>query len=296
MDIKPSAPASPAQSQSKTLVPTVYRSEKSASQPMKVSPKTVKTLLAGLMMMILVSGVGVGVYLVGQKQQLNPKASDQGIDLVITPAQLTKKPDEEFQVTVGVDPKGQGLTGVELYISYKAEDLLLESIDKGQVLTTVGSPSKIGPGTGSITLLSSTTPPTTGGTLAVLKFKALKLTTGSDIAVDSTKTQISTPKENTNALGTTKKSTVIIANEAAAVPSIQPIIATPSASIQPTEATSSSSVYDFNNDTMINSIDLSVMYSGWGIPKTDLQLKTDLNKDGVVNGIDYSAFIVHFKN
>src|SRR5690242_18726468 len=56
--------------------PVVFKSANSTGGGgLSFSSKTVKTGLAAIVMLLLVGGVGTGVYLVGQKQQLSSKAS-----------------------------------------------------------------------------------------------------------------------------------------------------------------------------------------------------------------------------
>lgn len=101
----------------------------------------------------------------------------------------------------------------------------------------------------------------------------------------------------------TQKPQQVVSNASEPQPSL-PINTAPSL-IPPTtpespEASSSSSssadlIFDFNGDLKVNSADLEVINGAWGIPKTDAQKKADINKDGVVNGLDYSLFLPKFQ-
>jgi hypothetical protein len=67
-----------------------------------------------------------------------------------------------------------------------------------------------------------------------------------------------------------------------------------SAGFTSSESAELSDMYDFNDDSAANSVDLSIMYAGWGTPKNEEQKNADLNGDGIINGIDYSIFLPHF--
>lgn len=67
------------------------------------------------------------------------------------------------------------------------------------------------------------------------------------------------------------------------------LLATPTAS-----ASAEPNIYDFNSDSKVNTLDLSFMYVNWGTPKPEAGTKADLNKDGVVNGVDYAMLLKQF--
>lgn len=165
--------------------PVVFKAEGSSGNGTSITFNSAKTILASFLMLFLVGGVGVGVYLVGQQQQLKSKASND------IPENLS-----------AVVPKN-----------------------------ALNTPS-----------------PTTQATSAAIN---------SD-SEDGSDTSASDSDED--------------ASESAEVDNL----------------------YDFSDDGIVNSVDLSVMYSGWGIPQNDNQRKADLNKDGIVNGIDYAIFLPHF--
>lgn len=184
------APA-PIQTQTQSQQPpgqaVVFKATQTAGKGMSFSPHAAKTVLASLVMLFLVGGVGVGVYLVSQQQQIKSRASNE------IPENLS-----------AVVPKNA---------------------------VNPASPS------------AQTSP------------------------------QSSTTSSDLNSI---------------VIPELEESETTAS------EAATFVESYDFSDDGIVNSVDLSVMYSGWGTPKNEIQHQADLNGDGIINGIDYSLFLPHF--
>lgn len=58
---------------------------------------------------------------------------------------------------------------------------------------------------------------------------------------------------------------------------------------------SSSNPYDLNNDSTVNSLDISIFLVDWNKAKTEnSNPRSDFNKDGVINTTDYTLLIQHF--
>lgn len=176
--------------------PTIFKSEKPSSVNLNIKAPNLKLALASFVMLFLVGGVGVGVYLVGQQQQIKSRASNNEL-----PENLS-----------AVVPKN--------------------------VVNQSATPSAKAASASAQTISSSS------GSLNNLV--------------------------------------------------IPPLDASISGSFSASEAASLIEVYDFNDDDTANSMDLSIMYAGWGIPKNDQQKRADLNSDGTINGIDYSMFLPYF--
>lgn len=179
--------------------PVIFKSENSAKANFHIKSPNLKIVLASFVMVFLVGGVGVGVYLVGQQQQIKSRASSN--DIV---------------------PKN------------------LSAIVPQNVVNQTATPSAKTPLPSSQTNNQSTE--------------------------SSTLTNITIPELDSSL----------------------------SASINSSESATLIESYDFNNDSAANSIDMSIMYAGWGTPKNDQQKKADLNGDGIINGIDYSIFLPNF--
>lgn len=170
----------------------IFKSDASNSNSLSFSIPHLKPILASLVMLFLVGGVGVGVYLVGQQQQVKSRADENLSENVtsVVPKEL---------VNQSATPSAQASASASI------QPLASSSAD----LSDIQMP---------------------------------------DLEVSST------------------------ASEEASLGS-----------------------YDFNDDSLVNSVDLSIMYSGWGVPRNDLQKGADINQDGTINGIDYSLFLPHFK-
>jgi hypothetical protein len=196
---KPESPASPPQSIIQEIQmpgnPVIFKSDAPSSVGLKVSSHTIKTMLASFVMLILVGGVGVGVYLVGQQQKVKSRASNE------QSSSTNEIPDNLSTVV----PK----------------EVVSQSATKSAEATRS---SRTASGSGSL----------------------------NSIVIPQTDSSVS------------------------AIPDKES--------------------YDFNGDNAANSLDLSIMYAGWGTPKNDQQRKADINKDGTVNGIDYSIFLPHFNS
>lgn len=316
-------PASPAQAPTAVVI----KNDQSTPSSIKIpASSNTKVILTGLLMLLLVSGIGVGVFLARNRTQLSSQAA-ANVGLGFNPAQIDTQLDQTFEATVTIDTSDQSVTGTELHISYDPQLFILESFEKGTFLPNSVGQSEIDNGSANITLipnLSNLSPGKGKGDLAFLKFKVIRTsTTPAEISVDKTKTQISAEGQDNNALGTTTKMIVNFGTDATAspspgsslapspsagtttstLPSPTPVASTPggiissanpSASPLPSPSSRVDPKKDFNGDGKVNSVDLSFMYSAWGTPKTEAHKKADLNLDGVVNGIDYSLFLPGF--
>ncbi len=176
--------------------PTIFKSEKPSSVNLNIGAPKLKLALASFVMLFLVGGVGVGVYLVGQQQQIKSRASNNDIP-------------ENLSAVVPKNIVNQSATPSAKSASASAQP-------------------------------------------------------------------VSSSSGNLNNLV------------------IPPLDASISGSFSASEAASLTEIYDFNDDDTANSIDLSIMYAGWGTPKNDQQKRADLNEDGTINGIDYSMFLPYF--
>lgn len=286
--------------------PVVLKSDSSGGSPIKVPALNFKVFLSAFLIVLIVAGIAVGVYLARNRTQLSSKAAEGIVTLQLTPSQIKATVDEQFSATIEIDSKDLSITGAELQITYDAQILALEEFEKGDYLPTSVGQAEIS--SGSATLIILANPPNLNqgkGKLATLKFRALQpISIPSEIRIDSSKTQISAQGYEGNVLGSTQIASVLVSEivstedvsepSPSASESPEPSEeASPSASISPSPSSSSQNK-DFNADGKVNSIDLSVLYSAWGTPQTEIQKKADINTDGNVNGIDYSIFLQGF--
>lgn len=196
----PAPPSTPPQSIVQDIQqpgnPVIFKSDPPKTIRLNFSSHTIKTVLAGFVMLFLVGGVGVGVYLVGQQQQVKSRASNN-------------------------DPIPENLSAIV------PKNVVSQTATKSAQASSPATASAV-------------------GTLANIVIPELE----------------SSAEAEENGTGSAQMS----------------------------------GVYDFNGDNTANSIDLSIMYAGWGTPKNDQQKKADMNSDGIINGIDYSIFLPHFNS
>jgi len=268
--------------------PVVFKSQ-NASKSFKVNIK----ILAGIFVFVfMVGGIGTGVYLTQRSQQLTSRASLDKVDLALQPSEISATASGQFQTDVVVTTNPLKAAAVEAVIKYDPEYLRLDGILL--VKTFLDTELKLATESGSF-ILGTLDPDGKGGTgtLATLSFTALKDTsTPTAITFDPAKTRVSAAGQSTDMKGDLGQALVTIGSQTAS-PSPSPSSSSsplPSPSPSPSAAVS----YDFNGDSAINAVDLSIMYSGWGTPTTDTQKKADLNNDGVINGLDYSQFLPQF--
>lgn len=258
-----------------------------------------KILSAMTVLLLMIGGIGTAVYLTQKPQQISSLASVTMVDLVFQPSQVSTQAGKNFTLDVFANSKDVKITGVNLTFNYDSQFLQLKSITPKQFLPKILVEPKISSGSASISLGPAGSEGITGnGILASLVFKAIKPTDSlpTEISIDETQSQINTLDQaqiKTN-FGTAK----ITALPGTNVNDTQPASTSAQINIPPTQTASGSGLTntsDFNSDSLVNSVDLSIMYSGWGNPKTEVQKKADLNGDGIINGIDYSLMLPKFK-
>ena len=260
-------------------------------------------------LVLLIGGVGTGVYLTQNRQQSTTQATLSQIDLKFQPDKLEVAPGAEFNIDVFANASDNQITNVDLAIKYDPEILVLKSITPGQFLPKILTPPQIASGSATVSLGTDGNAGVSGsGTIAGLKFQANAriIQTSGQITFDPQNTKISilnrSPENTSDNLGSAEISIKTAAaghdnNQASSSGNIQ---SSPSPRVEAANPVASSSAQtfdpaDFNEDGLINSVDLSLMYSGWGKPETDAQKKADLNKDGVINGVDYAMLLTKFK-
>lgn len=249
-----------------------------------------KVLGAMTVLLLMIGGVGTGVYLIQKPQQTTSQASLSPVNLNLQPGEIKTESGADFTVDVFANASDNKITGADLDIKYNPAVLTLKSITPKDFLPKILVPPKIASGSASVSL--GTDDGASGvsgnGVIASLLFTSNPATTAisSEIAFNSSQTQVKILNQISGqsnvVLGISKVSISPAKAQAATTPSPSPIAQ---------EAVG----YDFNGDGQVNSIDLSLMYSAWGNPDGDTQKKADINGDGVVNGMDYSGLLPNFK-
>lgn len=254
-----------------------------------VNPKILGLLTVVLLMVV---GVGAGVYMTQAPGQTQTKATLQVSNISFKPSEIEVDAGSDFSIDVFGNAGGNQITSTQLIIKYDPEFLDLISITPKQFLPRVLIAPIIASGSATVSLGTDGNSGISGsGILTTLSFKARQPTTSTQISFDKSQTRV-------NILGNTAsplsdlKSAVIVIN---LTPSASAPIQTQQAQSGPETPVTKELTFDFNSDSRVNSLDLSIMYSAWGNPQTDLQKKADINGDGIVNGIDYSLFLPRFK-
>lgn len=248
-------------------------------------------------LLLLVGGVGTGVYLTRSPNQTVTQATLTAIDISFIPQQIQTETGSSFNIDVFGNANGNQITGVTLALKYDPDVLTLQSITPKQFLPKVVIAPNLASGSASVSLGTDGNSGITGsGVIATLGFLVNNNSSGSaPIQSGSTQIEFENGKTIVNALGNPSN---LVGNLKPANITINPASANQPPLPTNTPASSSASIpveFDFNSDNQINSIDLSVLYSAWGEPETAVQRKADINGDGIVNGLDYARLLPQLK-
>lgn len=252
-----------------------------------LNPKILGLLTVVLLMVV---GVGAGVYMIQSRSQTQTRATLQVSDISFKPAEIEVNAGSSFNINVFGDAGGNQITSTQLGIKYDPEFLELTSITPKQFLPRVLTNPVIASGEATVSLGTDGNSGISGsGILASLSFKAKKQSeTPTLISFDKEQTRINILGNSTNPLSDLKSAAITINPPPSAS---SPVQTQPS----PKASVTKEPNFDFNSDSKVNSVDLSIIYSAWGNPQSELQKKADINGDGIVNGLDYSLFLPHFK-
>lgn len=287
--------------------PVVITSEGAKKSMFKFSIVNPKILGAMTVLLLLIGGVGTGVYLTQNRQQSTTQATVSNVELKFQPDKIETDINSQFNVDVFASANESLINSVDLGFKYDPEILTLISIAPGQFLPKILVPPKIASGSATISLGTQGNSGVSGnGIIAGLKFEvsgqAAKSSTKITFDPQSTEIKVlNRNKENANdILGSVevsiKQSVQNDEQSLSGEPDGTDTTLTETEESDPsTPSGQLKDPSDFNGDGITNSIDLSLMYSGWGNPETDGQKKADLNNDGVINGIDYAQFVPKFK-
>jgi hypothetical protein len=92
--------------------------------------KNLKVILSALGVLLLLGGVGGGVYLVQKNQSLEEQASP-ATNISIDPASATKNPGDNFTLTVNIDTQSNSIVAADLDVVYDPSVLTVNSVTRG---------------------------------------------------------------------------------------------------------------------------------------------------------------------
>lgn len=188
-----------------------------------------------LVILLLVFAIPVGIYLVGQKQEIRQRAAPATV-LTFSPASITKKPGETFTADVIVDTGSNTISAAKIQVDFDNTKLQATALTASNYLPIVLSPKKITDTNASITLGSSPTEPKRGiGTLMTITFKAKGPTGDTQITFDNS-TEIAGINEQTNILSGKGSMQVTISNLSVPTPTRSQARANPTPSPLPSQA------------------------------------------------------------
>ena len=253
-------------------------------------------------LLLIVGGVGTGVYLTQTPNQKVTQATLATTDISFKPSQTQTEAGSNFNIDVFANANGNKITKVTLTIKYDPDVLDLKSILPRQFLPKVLIAPELASGSASVSLGTDGNSGISGsGIIATLGFQSKEQASGeTQISFDDSKTQINILGNPANSASNFESAKITIN------PKVAPALESTSSSQNPsglppadnqagTSSAADSEAFDLNSDSQINSVDLSVLYGAWGTPTTEIQKKADLNGDGVVNGLDYAKLVPQLK-
>lgn len=171
-----------------------------------------KKIAGALVALLLVFGVGVGVFLAQRQTQLRPRASENGVDLKLTPPAVSAALNQEFDLDLVIDAKQASASGAQVKLTFDASKLQLVSTTLKDYFSVVLSP--VNATANSVEFVVGTSTPKTGtGTLATLKFKALA-NGAATVAFDQNNTIVTVTNLNDNQAGDLTPSEITIGGAA----------------------------------------------------------------------------------
>ena len=133
-----------------------------------------KKIIAIIVLFLILAGLGAGLYLMRQQQDLREKAAPATTVSLIKPTK-TILVGESFDVTVEVDTATNILSGAVLEVNFDKEKLTLASFSPSTLLPVELAKAQINNSSGSATIslgAQPANPPQGKGTIATLKFEA----------------------------------------------------------------------------------------------------------------------------
>lgn len=176
---------------------------------MPVSKKQWVTLI---IVIVLISTIAVGLYLIRRPQIFQPKAaSNSTVDLKLLPQNITAELGSEFGVDINIDSKTASVSAAQLKINFDSQSLEAKNIEIKDFLPVQLAPPQIA--TGSVSLTQAVNPQSSKfgvGTIARITFRALKVATESAILFDPVQTFVAIIDRNDNSLGVLSNASVTV--------------------------------------------------------------------------------------
>lgn len=136
-----------------------------------------KKLLLIFVSLLLLGAIPVGIFLVGQNQEIRKRAAP-ATTLAITPATVRKNIGDTFSMEVVIDTGENQVVAAELHLVYDPTKLEMETVSNGPLFPNILASGTVEAGTASITVgASDVKQPIKGtGTVAVIRLKGLAKT------------------------------------------------------------------------------------------------------------------------
>lgn len=303
-----------------TLQPAVNKLNQ-LSYNLKSKKKIVYTFLG---ILLLASSVGVGTYLVGQKQ--GTKIGATGPTLSMTPSKSNPKVNEIFNVTIGIDTNGMSVSGADIIVRYPTANLTVQNIQEtGSFLPVVFVPGTIELADtasgrariilGCLTDSTGTYPKNGIGALAQITF--LAKATGTAKITFGTSTAIAAVGQSANVVGTMTPLSLSITTASGTPPPTPPPTPTPTVlpptvpptspsaspfppsnpptqSPSPSPTSSGGVIGDVNQDGHVNILDIGEIIDHYGQPAVN-DPRANLNGDNIINILDLGIVIDHYE-
>ncbi len=250
------SPPSTIENQTPKEKPVVITSDGSKKSIFKYSLVNPKFLGAMTVLLLMIGGIGAGVYLTQKPQQTITQATLSPVSVNFQPDAIESLTGSEFSVDIFAIAGENKITGADLSIKYDPKILSLKSITPKSFLPNIVIPPKIASGSATISLGTQGTEGISGsGILASLLFDVATQSaqTSTSISFEQGKTQIKLLNRSEGGSDTFGDALVNIKLSPKPSPIIPIPTASASAQITPAELS------DLNNDGLINSIDRSLM-------------------------------------
>jgi hypothetical protein len=202
-----------------------------------------KMFLQLFAVLLLLGGLGAGIFLANRQQELRSRATNTNPTLAMNPATVTKQINETFSVGLTLNTNSASVSAAAIEVSYDPSKLEAQSINAGTFLPNVFAQGAIANGKVTITLGSPTEGAKRGtGVIATINFKALA--NGSTSLAYTANTQVAAIGQNSNALASSTGTQVTVgsATAATATPGACPTPPAPTNATAPTVSSCTSTV------------------------------------------------------
>ncbi len=189
----------------------------------KFNKKIIATVFGFL---LLITSVGIGVYLTQKEQRT--KVGAAGVSLTLSSTNSTPKVGDNFVVAANMNPGGLAVNGIDLRITFDPNLLTATSITPGNLLTNVLIQGSIDNTAGTAMIVvgapidaSGPHPVSTSGLVAQIGFKAKNADSPTLIGFGNL-TVVSVANQTQNALGSTASVQITVVSAGTPTPSKTP--------------------------------------------------------------------------